>query len=75
MVERAETDESTISLRASLTPVLSRRPATGATRGDVRGFWGRGGGFGRGSGITLRGPAVGLTAGGAGARRLTLIAG
>ena len=44
-------------------------PATGATRGPVRGVWGRGGGIAR------RGPAVGLMAGGAGARRPTRIAG
>ena len=40
-------------------------PATGATRGPVRGVWGRGGGCGRGGGIARRGPAVGLMAGGA----------
>ena len=40
-------------------------PATGATRGPVRGCWGRGGGCGRGGGIARRGPAVGLMAGGA----------
>ena len=39
-------------------------PATGATRGPVRGVWGRGGGCGRGGGIARRGPAVGLMAGG-----------
>ena len=39
-------------------------PAIGTTRGGVRGFWGRVGGFGRGGGIALRGPAVGLTSGG-----------
>ena len=50
-------------------------PATGATRGNLRGVWGRRGGFGRGGGIARRGPAVGLTSGGAGARRLTLLAG
>ena len=41
-------------------------PATGATRGNLRGFWGRGGRFGRGGGIARRGPAVGLTSGGVG---------
>ena len=40
-------------------------PATGATRGPVRGVWGRGGGCGRDGGIARRGPAVGLMAGGA----------
>ena len=40
-------------------------PATGATRGPVRGVGGRGGGCGRGGGIARRGPAVGLMAGGA----------
>ena len=40
-------------------------PATGATRGPVRGCWGRGGGCGRGGGFARRGPAVGLMAGGA----------
>ena len=49
-------------------------PATGATRGPVRGCWGRGGGCGRGGGIARRGPAGGLMAGGAGARRPTRIA-
>ena len=47
-------------------------PATGATRGPVRGCWGRGGGCGRGGGFARRGPAVGLMAG---ARRPTRIAG
>ena len=47
-------------------------PATGATRGPVRGVWGRGGGCGRGGGFARRGPAVGLMAG---ARRPTRIAG
>ena len=55
-------------------PAVRRVPATSATRGDVRGFWGRGGGFGRGGGIAGRGPAVGLTSGGAGTLRLMLIA-
>ena len=49
--------------------------ATGATRGPVRGVWGRGGGFGRSGGFARRGPAGGLMAGGAGARRPTRIAG
>ena len=52
--------------------------ATGATRGPVRGVWGRGGGFGRRDGPGSRktdGPAGGLMAGGAGARRPTRIAG
>ena len=44
-------------------PAVRRVPATGATRGDVRGFWGRGGGFDRGGGIagpwTGGGPDVG----------------
>ena len=47
--------------RRTLAPML----ATGATRGPVRGVWGRGGGCGRGGGIARRGPAVGLMAGGA----------
>ena len=47
-------------------------PATGATRGPVRGVWGRGGGCGRGGGFARRGPAGGLMAG---ARRPTRIAG
>ena len=38
-------------------------PATGATRGPVRGCWGRGGGCGRGGGFARRGPAVGLDGG------------
>ena len=46
-------------------------PATGATRGPVRGGWGRGGGCGRGAGIARRGPTVGLAASGAGTRRPT----
>ena len=50
-------------------------PTTGAPRGPVRGVWGRGGGCGRGGGIARRGPAGGLMAGGAGARRPTRIAG
>ena len=50
-------------------------PATGTTRGNLRGFGERGGRFGRGGGIARRGPAVGLTSGGVGARRPTLIAG
>ena len=50
-------------------------PATGTTRGNLRGFGGRGGRFSRGGGIARRGPAVGLTSGGVGARRPTLIAG
>ena len=57
--------------RRTLAPML----ATGATRGPVRGVWGRGGGCGRGGGIARRGPAGGLMAGGAGARRPTRIAG
>ena len=50
-------------------------PATGTTRGNLRGFWGRGSRFGRGGGIARGGPAVSLTSGGVGARRPTLIAG
>ena len=38
-------------------------PATGATRGPVRGVGGRGGGCGRGGGFARRGPAGGLMAG------------
>ena len=34
-------------------------PATGTTRGNLRGFGERGGRFGRGGGIARRGPAVG----------------
>ena len=41
-------------------------PATGTTRGNLRGFGGRGGRFGRGGGIARRGPAGGLTSGGVG---------
>ena len=47
----------------------------GATRGPVRGVGGRGGGCGRGGGFARRGPAGGLMAGVAGARRPTRIAG
>ena len=49
-------------------------PATGATRGPVRGVGGRGGGCGRGGGFARRGPAGGLMAGWARARRPTRIA-
>ena len=66
-------------------PVTPRTEAettdSGADAGHRRHPWpcawllGTGGGFGRGGGFARRGPAVGLMAGGAGARRPTRIAG
>ena len=48
-------------------------PATGSTPGQMAVAFG--GGFGRGGGFARRGPVASLASGGAGTRRLTLIAG